>query len=98
MKNKADNREPLKLLTMLSYIEGDEGDDVWLEVRLEKRNEYGSKYVFVEGFAEALKDYSEMFYGYYVDRILYNDGDDDENEEERHMLIQAVKEENENNN
>lgn len=91
--DKKDNREPLKLLTQLSYIEGDEGDDVWLEIRLERRNEYDSKYVFVEGFAEALKDDPEMFYGYYVDRILYDEPD----EGERHLLVQAVKEETINN-
>ena len=94
--DKKDNREPLKLLTLLSYIVGDEDDDVWIEIRLGKRNEHSNKYVFVEGFASNLKDEPAMFENYYVDRILYDEPD----EGERHMLIQAVKEEkiNENNN
>lgn len=87
--DKKDNREPLKLLTQLSYIEGDEGDDVWLEIRLEKRNKHGSKYICVEGFASNLKDEPGMFEDYYVERILYDEPDDGE----RTLLIQAVKEE-----
>jgi hypothetical protein len=94
MKNKMDDREPLKLLTLLSYVEGDEGEDVWLEIRLEKRNEYDSKYVFIEGTASNLKDEPSMFEDYYVERILYNESDDEFGE--RHLLIQAVKEVNEN--
>lgn len=87
---QSQNKEPLKLLTQLSYIRGDEGDDVWLEVRLETRDEHGSGYfLFVEGFAEALKSQPGMFENYYVERILY----DEPEEGERHLLIQAVKEE-----
>lgn len=87
--NQSQNKEPLKLLTQLSYIEGDEGDDVWLEIRLEKRNKHGSKYICVEGFASNLKDEPGMFEDYYVERILYDEPDDGE----RTLLIQAVKEE-----
>jgi len=94
MKNKMDDREPLKLLTELSYIEGDEGDDVWLEIRLEKRNEYDSKYVYVKGFASHLKDNPNMFEGYYVERIHYVESDDELST--RHLMIRAVKEVNEN--
>lgn len=87
--NQSSNKEPLKLLTQLSYIKGDEGDDVWLGVRLETRNGQESKYLFVEGFAENLKSEPAMFSDYYVERILYEEPE----EGERHLLIQAVKEE-----
>jgi hypothetical protein len=91
-----DNREPLKLLTELSYIGGEEGDDVWLEIeiRLKKRNEYDSKYVYVKGFASHLKDNPNMFEGCYVERILYAESDDEFST--RHLMIRAVKEVNEN--
>ena len=86
---QSNNKEPLKLLTMLAYIRGDEGDDVWLGVRLETRNGQESKYLFVEGLAEHLKSQPNMFEDYYVERILY----DEPEEGERHLLIHAVKEE-----
>lgn len=86
--NQSQNKEPLKLLTELSYIEGDEGDDVWLEIRLEKRNKHGSKYISVGGLASNLKDEPSMFEDYYVERILYDEPDGGE----RTLLIQAVKE------
>lgn len=88
--SKEQSKEPIKLLTMLAYVRGDEGDDVWLEVRLETRDEHGSGYfLFVEGFAEALKSQPGIFENYYVERILYREPE----EGERHLLIQAVKEE-----
>ena len=96
--NQSQNKEPLKLLTLLSYVVGDEDgyDDTWIEIRLGSIGGYDNKYVFVEGFASNLKDEPAMFENYYVDRILYDEPD----EGERHMLIQAVKEKkiNENNN
>lgn len=88
--SKEQSKEPIKLLTMLAYVRGDEGDDVWLEVRLETRDEHGSGcFLFVEGFAEALKSQPGIFENYYVERILYREPE----EGERHLLIQAVKEE-----
>lgn len=91
------NNEPLKLLTMLAYLECDEGSDIWLAIRLEKRGENGSRYLFVEGYAKDLKNESSMFNGYYIERILYDKSEDDYDKHD--LIIQAVKEEkiNENN-
>lgn len=77
-----DRKEPLKLLTAIAYLD----DHLWLEMRLEKRHKNTSNYVFVEGATGQLKDYSDIFEDYYVERVLINQ------EKENHLLIQAVKE------
>lgn len=80
-----DDREPLKLLTEIAYLDKEE----WLELRLglETRNGNKSCYIFVEGTVGNLKEYSDIFENFYVEKITIN-----EKREERNLHIQAVKE------
>lgn len=78
-----DDREPLALLTEISYLDKEE----WLEIRLETRNGNKSSYIFVEGTVGHLKEYSDIFVNFYVEKIMIN-----EERDERNLHILAVKE------
>lgn len=80
-----DEKWPLKLLTEIAYLDKEE----WLELRLglETRNGNKSNYIFVEGTVGNLKEYSDIFENFYVEKIMIK-----EEREERNLYIQAVKE------